>query len=117
MEKQSKKTRKAKVFYTLQNAAGRDVSIDLNNYQVICNKTHKSKSFYHKYLFNLIHRKYAGNIDTFRTEYVSREAAPSKDQRRKNQLIARIQKLSVQLSNLKGELAEVESGKECFPAA
>jgi hypothetical protein len=117
MEKQSKKSRKVKVFYTLKDKNLNDVRIDLNNYRVICNKTHKSKSFYHKYLNDLIHRKYAGNIDTFRTEYVSREAAPSKDQRRKNQLIARIQKLSVQLSNLKGELAEVESGKECFPAA
>lgn len=117
MEKQSKKNRKAKVYYILRDAYGKEVNIDLNNYRVICNKTGKSKSFYHKYLFNLIHRKYEGNIDRFRTEYVSREAAPSKDERRKNQLIARIQKLSVQLSNLKGELAEVESGKECFPAA
>ena len=117
MEKQSKKSRKAKVFYTLTNAAGKDVSIDLNNYRVICNKTGKSKQFYHKYLFNLIHRKYAGNIDTFRTEYVSREAAPDKNERRKQQLVERIQKLSVQLSNLKGELAEVESGVVCFPDA
>ena len=117
MEKQSKKSRKAKVFYTLQNAAGKDVSIDLNNYNVRCVKTGKSKQFYHKYLHNLIVRKYAGNIDTFRTEYVSREAAPGKNQRRRDQLIERIQKLSVQLSNLKGELAEVESGVECFPDA
>ena len=117
MEKQSKKTRKAKVFYTLQNAAGNDVSIDLNNYKVQCVKTGKSKQFYHKYLFNLIVRKYAGNIDTFRTEYVSREAAPGKNERKRDQLINRIQKLSVQLSNLKGELAEVESGVVCFPDA
>ena len=117
MEKQSKKTRKAKVFYTLQNAAGNDVKIDLNNYKVQCVKTGKSKQFYHKYLFNLIHRKYAGNIDTFRTEYVSREAAPSQNERRKKQLVERIQKLSVQLSNLKGELAEAESGVTCFPDA
>ena len=117
MEKQSKKTRKAKVFYILQDAYGKDVNIDLNNYRVICNKTGKRKSFYHKYLFNLIHRKYEGNIDRFRTEYVSREAAPSSNERRKNQLIERIQKLSVQLSNLKGELAEVTSGVVCFPDA
>ena len=117
MEKQSKKSRKAKVFYTLVNAAGKDVSIDLNNYRVVCNKTGKSKQFYHKYLFNLINSNYAGNIDTFRTEYVSREAAPSQNERRKNQLVARIQKLSVQLSNLRGELAEVESGTICFPDA
>ena len=117
MEKQSKKSRKAKVFYTLQNAAGEDVRIDLNNYKVKCVKTGKSKQFYHKYLFNLIHRKYAGNIDTFRTEYVSREAAPDKNQRRIKHLVERIQKLSVQLSNLKGELAEAESGTVCFPDA
>ena len=117
MEKQSKKSRKAKVFYILQDASGKDVNIDLNNYRVICNKTHKRKSFYHKYLFNLIVRKYAGNIDRFRTEYVSREAAPDKNQRRVNQLVERIQKLSVQLSNLKGELAEAESGVVCFPDA
>lgn len=117
MEKQSKKSRKAKVFYVLQDAYGKDVNIDLNNYRVICNKTGKRKSFYHKYLFNLIHRKYEGNIDRFRTEYVSREAAPDKNQRRVKHLVERIQKLSVQLSNLKGELAEVESGAVCFPDA
>lgn len=117
MEKQSKKSRKAKVFYTLQNAAGNDVRIDLNNYKVKCNKTGKAKQFYHKYLFNLIHRKYAGNIDTFRTEYVSREAAPSQNERRVKHLVERIQKLSVQLSNLRGELAEAESGIKCFPDA
>ena len=117
MEKQSKKSRKAKVFYILQDAYGKDVNIDLNNYRVICNKTGKSKQFYHKYLFNLIHRKYEGNIDRFRTEYVSREAAPSSNERKKARLVERIQKLSVQLSNLKGELAEVESGVECFPDA
>ena len=113
----AKKSRKAKVFYILQDAYGKDVNIDLNNYRVICNKTGKRKSFYHKYLFNLISRKYEGNIDRFRTEYVSREAAPGKNERKRDQLIARIQKLSVQLSNLKGELAEVESGVECFPDA
>ena len=117
MEKQSKKNRRAKVFYTLQNAAGKDVRIDLNNYRVICNKTGKRKSFYHKYLHNLIVRKYNGNIDTFRTTYVSREAAPDKRQRRVKQLQARISRLYVQLSNLRGELAEAESGVVCFPAA
>ena len=117
MEKQNKKSRRAKVFYTLQNAAGKDVSIDLNNYKIVCNKTGKTKSFYHRYLAGLIERKYGNNIDRFRTEYVSREAAPSQNERRKNQLVARIQKLSIQLSNLKGELAEVESGVICFPDA
>ena len=117
MANQSKKSRKAKIFYTLQNAAGKDVSIDLNNYKVICNKTGKSKSFYHKYLHNLIQRKYAGNIDRFRTEYVSREAAPDRNERKAAHIIQRIQRLSVQLSNLKGELAEVRSGVVCFPDA
>ena len=117
MEKQSKKSRKAKVFYILRDAYGKDVNIDLNNYRVICNKTGKRKSFYHKYLFNLIQRKYEGNIDRFRAEYVSREAAPNRNERRAAQIIERIQKLSVQLSNLKGELAEVESGTVTFPDA
>ena len=117
MENKTKKSRKAKQFYTLKDKNLNDVKIDLNNYRVICNKTGKSKSFYHKYLFNLIHRKYAGNIDTFRTEYVSREAAPSQNERKVKTLVERIQKLSVQLSNLKGELAQAESGVNCFPDA
>jgi dihydroxyacetone kinase-like predicted kinase len=117
MEKQSKKSRKAKVFYTLKDKNLNDVQIDLNNYRVICNKTGKSKSFYHKYLAGLIERKYNNNIDLFREGYVSREAAPDSNERRKNYLVERIQKLSVQLSNLKGELAEAESGVKCFPDA
>ena len=111
------KTRKARVFYTLKDKNLNDVQIDLNNYRVICNKTGKRKSFYHKYLFNLISRKYNGNIDLFREGYVSREAAPSQNERRKQQLQARIDRLFKQISNLKGELAEVESGVTCFPAA
>lgn len=117
MEKQSKKSRKAKVFYTLKDKNLNDVSIDLNNYRVICNKTGKAKQFYHKYLNDLIHRKYNSNIDLFREGYVSREAAPNQNERRKKQLVERIQKLSVQLSNLRGELAEAESGTICFPDA
>jgi len=117
MEKQSHKTRRAKRLYTLKDKNLNDVQIDLNNYRVICNKTHKRKSFYHKYLHNLIERKYNGNIDLFREGYVSREAAPSQNERRVKQLQARISRLYVQISNLKGELAEVESGTVCFPAA
>jgi hypothetical protein len=117
MENQSKKSRKAKVFYTLKDKNLNDVQIDLNNYRVICNKTGKRKSFYHKYLNDLIQRKWNGNIDLFREGYVSREAAPDKQARKRDRLITRIQKLSVQLSNLKGELAEIESGQVCFPAA
>ena len=117
MEKQLKKSRRAKALYTLQNAAGQDVSIDLNNYKAICNKTGKRKSFYHKYLAGMIKRKYGNNIDRFRTEYVSREAAPDKNERRAKQLQDRISRLYVQISNLKGELAEVDSGVVCFPDA
>ena len=117
MENKLKKSRKAKAYYTLKDKNLNDVKIDLNNYRVICNKTGKSKQFYHKYLAGLIERKYNNNIDLFREGYVSREAAPSQNERRKNQLVARIQKLSIQLSNLKGELAEAESGVVCFPDA
>ena len=117
MENKLKKSRKAKAYYTLKDKNLNDVKIDLNNYRVICNKTGKSKQFYHKYLAGLIERKYNNNIDLFREGYVSREAAPSQNERRKNQLVERIQKLSVQLSNLKGELAEAESGVVCFPDA
>jgi hypothetical protein len=113
----AKKSRRAKVLYTLKDKNLNDVRIDLNNYRVICNKTHKRKSFYHKYLHNLIVRKYNGNIDLFREGYVSREAAPDRNERRAAQIISRIQRLSVQLSNLKGELAEVESGTVTFPDA
>ena len=112
-----KKSRKTKQFYTLKDKNLNDVQIDLNNYKVTCNATGKRKSFYHKYLHNMIVSKYNSNIDLFREGYVSREAAPGKNERRKNHLIARIQKLSVQLSNLKGELAEVESGTIAFPDA
>ena len=101
------KSRKAKVFYILQDAYGKDVNIDLNNYRVICNKTGKRKSFYHKYLFNLISRKYEGNIDRFRTEYVSREAAPSKNERRAKQLQERIDRLYYQIRELKATRNEL----------
>ena len=117
MENKLKKSRKAKAYYTLKDKNLNDVKIDLNNYRVVCNKTGKSKQFYHKYLAGLIERKYNNNIDLFREGYVSREAAPSQNERRKNQLVERIQKLSIQLSNLKGELAEAESGVVCFPDA
>ena len=72
-----KKSRKAKVFYSLLNKDGREVNIDLNNYKVTCTKTGKRKSFYHKYLHNLIISKYAGNIDTFRDTYVAERPDPA----------------------------------------
>ena len=112
-----KKSRKAKVFYSLLNKHGREVNIDLNNYKVTCTKTGKRKSFYHKYLNNLIISKYAGNIDTFRDTYVSREAAPSRNERKVQQIQARIDRYFVQISNLKGQLAEIKSGTVCFPDA
>lgn len=99
MAKKSK-SRKAKVHYTLQDAYGKDVSIDLNNYNVVCTKTGKPKSFYHKYLYNLIQRKYEGNIDRFRTEYVSREAAPSGNERKAQQINDRIQRLMSTIADL-----------------
>ena len=112
-----KKSRKAKVFYSLLNRAGREVNIDLNNYKVTCTKTGKRKSFYHKYLHNLIQSKYNGNIDLFRDTYVSREAAPSREERKVQQIQDRIDRYFKQISNLKGELAEIKSGKVCFPDA
>ena len=101
------KTRKARVFYTLKDKNLNDVQIDLNNYRVICNKTHKRKSFYHKYLHDLIVRKYNGNIDLFREGYVSREAAPSKNERRAKQLQARIDRLYYQIRELKATRNEL----------
>ena len=112
-----KKSRKSKQFYSLVNKHGREVSIDLNNYKVTCNKTGKRKSFYHKYLHNLILSKYAGNIDTFRDTYVSREAAPGRNARKVQQIQARIDRYFVQISNLKGQLAEIKSGTVAFPDA
>ena len=97
----AKKSRKAKVFYILRDAYGKDVNIDLNNYRVICNKTGKRKSFYHKYLFNLIQRKYEGNIDRFRTEYVTVQAAAR--QKRARDIQKRIDLLEVQLQGLINE--------------
>jgi hypothetical protein len=71
---------RAKQYYTLINSNGRDVQIDLANYKTRCTITGEQKQFYHKYLFNLIHRKYQGNIDVFRTTYVSRAGTPRKTQ-------------------------------------
>ena len=91
--------KKSKQYYTLQNAAGADVSIDLNNYKVICNNTNQRKGFHHKYLFNLIHRKYQGNIDLFRTTYVSR-AGVDRDAQQVKKLNDRIDRLRAQIDTL-----------------
>lgn len=95
----AKKSRKAKAIYTLKDKNLNDVQIDLNNYRVICNKTGKSKQFYHKYLHNLIQRKYAGNIDLFREGYVSREAHDPTAAKVKA-IQARIDRLNNQLNDL-----------------
>jgi len=71
---------RTKHFYTLKDKNLNDVQIDLANYRVICNKTHKRKQFHHRYLAGLIERKYNNNIDLFREGYVSREARPRKTQ-------------------------------------
>lgn len=102
----AKKNRKARVFYILKDKNLNDVQIDLNNYRVICNKTHKRKSFYHKYLHDLIVRKYNGNIDLFREGYVSREATP-KNERQIKQLTARINRLVSQIRELKATREEL----------
>ena len=104
-----KKSRKAKQFYTLLNKNGAEVSIDLNNYKVTCVKTHKRKSFYHRYLYNLIINKYAGNIDTFRETYVSREAGPNKKERQVQQLQAQIDRTRARLASLTERLASIDS--------
>ena len=104
MEKQSKKSRRTKVFYTLKDKNLNDVQIDLNNYRVICNKTGARKSFYHKYLHNLIQRKYRNNIDLFRESYVSRAGRPgmsraTRIQQRIDRLRATIEQLQTQLTS------------------
>ena len=112
-----KKNRKAKQFYSLLNKDGKQVNIDLNNYKVKCSVTGNIKSFYHKYLHNMIVTKFDSNIDLFRDTYVSREAGPDKNERKVQQIQARINRYFVQISNLKGELADIKSGTESFPAA
>ena len=96
-----KSTRRPAKFYTLLDAYGRDVRIDLNNYRCICNITGKRSTFHHKYLFCLIHRKYEGNIDRFRTEYVTVQAAAR--QKRARDIQKRIDLLEVQLQGLINE--------------
>ena len=98
----SKKSNKAKSFYTLKNHAGRDVQIDLNNYKVTCTVTGNRKKFYHKYLAGLIARDYDNNIDLFRTTYVSREAKRGQAEARKlEQVKAKITRLYDQIRTLK----------------
>lgn len=102
-----KKNRKAKQFYSLLNKDGVEVNIDLNNYKVKCSVTGNSKSFYHKYLHNMIVTKFDSNIDLFRDTYVSREAAPSKNERKAERLQDRINLLLYKVKELKAQKAEL----------
>ena len=104
----NKKSRKAKVFYTLQNHAGKDVQIDLNNYKVQCTITGNRKGFYHKYLANLIQRDYNNNIDTFRTSYVSREAKKVDSKQKKvDQIQDRISRAYDLIAQLKSQVVDL----------
>ena len=98
-----KKNRKAKVFYTLLNKDGNEVNIDLNNYKVTCTITGKRKSFYHKYLHNMIVTKFDNNIDLFRDSYVSREAGPTRNERKAEKIQDRINALLYKVKELKAE--------------
>ena len=102
-----KKNRKAKQFYSLLNKDGVEVNIDLNNYKVTCTVTGNRKSFYHKYLHNMIVTKFDSNIDLFRDTYVSREAAPSKNERKAERLQDRINVLLYKVKELKAQKAEL----------
>ena len=108
--------KKQKHFYTLLNSAGNEVQIDLNNYKITCNKTGERKRFYHKYLADMIARKYENNIDLFRDTYTSRSAADPVT-RKRERLESRIDRLFKQINILKGELAELETGTVAFPDA
>ena len=100
---------RTKHYYTLKDKNLNDVRIDLANYRVVCNKTHKSKQFHHKYLAGLIERKWNNNIDQFREGYVSRAGQPGKTQTervadqieraraRLNQLLAKQTRLETEL--------------------
>ena len=102
-----KKNRKAKVFYTLLNKDGKEVNIDLNNYKVTCTVTGNRKSFYHKYLHNMIVTKFDNNIDLFRDTYVSREAGPTRNERKAEKIQDRINLLLYKVKELKAQKAEL----------
>ena len=102
-----KKNRKAKQFYTLLNKDGNEVNIDLNNYKVTCTITGKRKSFYHKYLHNMIVTKFDNNIDLFRDSYVSREAGPTRNERKAEKIQDRINLLLYKVKELKAQKAEL----------
>ena len=99
----SKKSRKAQHFYIFDNDNDCKVRIDLNNYEVKCSKTGNVKKFYHKYLANMIETRFDNNIDTFEKTYVSREAGPSKNERKAEKIQDRINRLLYQIKELKAE--------------
>lgn len=100
----SNNTRRPKHFYKLLNKHDQPVQIDLNNYKCTCVVTGARKSFYHKYLYELIVRRYNSNIDLFRTTYVSRSGASVNNQsRRAKQLQQRIDRMYDQIRTLKAK--------------
>ena len=104
-----KQSRRARHYYKLLDANNNQVNIDLNNYKCTCVVTGKRKSFYHKYLYELIVRKYNSNIDTFRTTYTSREAAPSATQRKIERLNASIKRAQQRVEQLTTQLHELQN--------
>lgn len=71
---------RASHYYTLLDNNSNQVQIDLANYKCICNVTKQQKSFHHRYLYELITRRYNSNIDLFRTTYISRAGRPRKSE-------------------------------------
>lgn len=104
-----KQSRRARHYYKLLDANNNQVNIDLNNYKCTCVVTGKRKSFYHKYLYELIVRKYNSNIDMFRTTYTSREAAPSAAQRKIERLNQSIKRAQQRVEQLTKQLSELQN--------
>ena len=107
MEKKVKKSRKAVHNYSFDSESGEKVTIDLNNYTVKCSVTGNVKKFYHKYLANMIEKKFDNNIDVFEANYVSREAAPAPSERKAQKIQERIDRLFYQIKELKARKAEL----------
>jgi len=91
--------KKAKHFYNLQDNKGNTVSIDLNNYKIVCNATGERKRFYHKYLADMIERRYENNIDLFRETYASRQPV-SVNERKSRRLQSQIERAQQRLNDL-----------------
>lgn len=102
--------KKQKHFYTLLNNAGNEVQIDLNNYKITCNATGERKRFYHKYLADMIARKYENNIDLFRETYQSRQPV-SAAERKSRQLQAQIERAQSKLNELLSRQASLATSQ------